>query len=77
LAELAESRVREPAWLAERRERAAALRGSLDLPRHKGKAGWEFTELGTTFVLDAFPPVAAGEGSGDAEHMLEVPEAAI
>jgi Fe-S cluster assembly protein SufD len=81
LAELAESAVRGPAWLAARRERAAELRGSLDLPRHKGQAGWEFTELGKSFALDAFPPVAAGEGdamgAADVEHLLEVPEDAI
>nr|MBA2463715.1 hypothetical protein [Nocardioidaceae bacterium] len=57
MAELAETRVREPTWLVERRQRATELRDSLDLPRHKGKAGWEFTELGTTFMLDAFPSV--------------------
>jgi len=77
LAELAETRVREPTWLVERRQRATELRDSLDLPRHKGKAGWEFTELGTTFVLDAFPSVTPGEGSGEAEHMLEVPDDAV
>ena len=81
MAELAESRVREPAWLVERRERAAALRGALDLPRHKGKSGWEFTELGTTFALEAFPPVAPGEGDAvgadDVPHLLEVPDDAI
>ena len=75
MAELAVSR--EPAWLVSRRERAAELSTSLPLPSHKGKSGWEFTELGTTFVLDAFSPVVAGEGEGDAEHMLEVPEGAI
>jgi len=78
LAELAESTVREPAWLAQRRERAAGLRGSLGLPRHKGKAGWEFTELGTTFALDAFAPVAPGEGDavGAAESVQPMFEAA-
>jgi hypothetical protein len=79
LAELAVAR--EPQWLTARRERAAELRDSLDLPRHKGKAGWEFTELGNTFALEAFPPVAPGEGdavgAADVEHVLEVPEDAI
>ena len=81
MAELAESTVREPAWLAQRRERAAELRGTLGLPQHKGKAGWEFTELGKTFALESFPSVAPGEGdavgASDVEHMLEVPQDAI
>ena len=82
MAELAESRVREPAWLAQRRERAAALRGTLDLPRHKGKAGWEFTELGTTFLLEEFTSVTPGEGdavgaSGTVQPMFEAADGAI
>jgi len=74
---LAELAVREPAWLTARRARAAELRGSLELPRHKGKAGWEFTDLGSAFVLDAFAPVAPGDGDGDAEPMLDAPDGAI
>ncbi len=74
--------MREPAWLAQRRERAAELRASLDLPRHKGKAGWEFTELGTTFTLDAFPPVTPGEGDAvgageTVQPMFEATDGAI
>ena len=49
---MAEVTVREPAWLTARRERAVALRDGLDLPRFKGAAGWEFTELGK-FALAA------------------------
>jgi Fe-S cluster assembly protein SufD len=75
LAELAVAR--EPEWLTKRRARAGELRASLDLPRHKGKSGWEFTELGSTFVLDAFAPVQPGEGEGEAEHLLAIPEGAI
>jgi len=75
---LAELALSEPAWLVDRRERAASLRASLELPAHKGKAGWEFTELGSTFVLDAFAPVQPGEGAGEApEPMLETPPGAI
>jgi Fe-S cluster assembly protein SufD len=81
LAELAESTTREPAWLARRRERAAELRGTLGLPSHKGKPGWEFTELGNTFKLEAFPAVQPGEGdavaAAEVEHMLAVPDDAI
>ena len=39
------STVTEPAWLAARRERAAALTESLPLPSFRGKPGWEFTSL--------------------------------
>ena len=55
--------VREPAWLAARRSRAAELASSLDLPRFKGDTGWEFTSL-RSLSLDAFSP--AEPGSGDA-----------
>ena len=74
--------MREPAWLAQRRERATQLRGSLELPRHKGKAGWEFTELGTTFALDAFAAVTPGEGDAvgageTVQPMFEATEGAV
>jgi Fe-S cluster assembly protein SufD len=64
-----------PDWLAARRERAASL--DAELPRFKGKIGWEFTELGGTFSLDAFPP--AGEGPTDVtvDPVLEGPEDAV
>ncbi len=75
MAELAVAR--EPEWLTSRRARASERRASLPLPAHKGKPGWEFTELGTTFVLDAFAAVQPGEGSGEAEPMLETPPGAI
>ena len=75
---MAELAIAEPSWLSERRRRAAERRSSLPLPSHKGKAGWEFTELGSTFVLDAFTPVAAGEGDEvEASPMLETPPGAI
>ena len=43
MAELAT--VREPEWLKERRGEAARRAAELDLPRFKGKAGWEFTDI--------------------------------
>jgi Fe-S cluster assembly protein SufD len=77
---LADLTVREPAWLAERRDRAAARSAELDLPRFKGRAGWEFTDLGD-FTLDAFTPAAPGEGDASAtervQTLLEAPEGAI
>jgi Fe-S cluster assembly protein SufD len=75
-----ETQVREPAWLSERRTRAAELAASLDLPRHKGAAGWEFTTLGD-FSLDAFAAAAPGDGDASApervQTLLEAPEGAI
>jgi Fe-S cluster assembly protein SufD len=64
----------EPAWLADRRSRAAAL--DLDLPSFKGATGWEFTDLGS-FSLDAF--AVAGEGPVDVsvDPVLEGPEDAV
>ena len=72
--------VREPAWLAERRQRASELAASLDLPHHKGAAGWEFTTLGD-FSLDAFAAAAPGDGDASAvdrvQTLLEAPEGAV
>ena len=64
---MAEATLHDPEWLAARRERAASLRGTLDLPRFKGAAGWEFTALGK-LDLDAFGPAPA-----DAELVLPEP----
>jgi len=78
LAELAA--VREPEWLKERRSEAARRAASLDLPRFKGRAGWEFTDLGH-FDLSAFAAAAPGEGDASAvdrvETLLEAPEGAL
>jgi Fe-S cluster assembly protein SufD len=77
---LADVAVREPAWLAARRERSAARAASLDLPRFKGGTGWEFTDLGS-FSLDAFAAARAGEGDASAvercETLLAAPEGAV
>jgi Fe-S cluster assembly protein SufD len=71
--------VREPAWLKERREKAAATAADLGLPTYKGRAGWEFTDLGS-FSLDSYAPAQPGEGDAGAvdraETLLEAPEGA-
>jgi Fe-S cluster assembly protein SufD len=78
LAELAA--VREPAWLKERRSEAARRAASLDLPQFKGRAGWEFTDLGR-FDLSSFAAAAPGEGDASAvdrvETLLSAPEGAL
>ncbi len=42
---MASSGTAEPQFLAARRERAAALTETLELPQFKGKPGWEFTDI--------------------------------
>jgi Fe-S cluster assembly protein SufD len=77
---LAEVAVREPAWLAARREKSAARAASLDLPQFKGQPGWEFTEIGS-LEWGAFAPARSGEGDPGAveraETLLEAPEGAV
>jgi len=74
------TQVREPEWLAARRSRAAELAASLDLPRFKGTAGWEFTSL-EKLSLDAFAAALPGEGDASAvdrvQTLLEAPEDAL
>ena len=53
----------EPAWLAARRERAAAASVGLALP-DATVPGWEFTDLGG-LDLDAFPPAPAEHEGGE------------
>ncbi|HEX4692602.1 MAG TPA: Fe-S cluster assembly protein SufD [Solirubrobacteraceae bacterium] len=78
MAELAA--VREPDWLKERRSGAARRAAELDLPRFKGRAGWEFTDL-AKLDLAAFTAAAPGEGDASAvdrvDTLLEAPEGAI
>jgi Fe-S cluster assembly protein SufD len=78
LAELAA--VREPAWLKERRSEAARRAASLDLPRFKGHAGWEFTDL-ARFDLSAFAAAVPGEGDASAvdrvDTLLSAPSDAL
>ncbi len=77
MAELAT--VREPEWLKERRSLAATRAAGLDVPRFKGKAGWEFTDI-TKLDLAAFVAAAPGEGDASAvdrvDTLLEAPEGA-
>ncbi len=70
---MAEATLHEPEWLAARRESAASLRGTLDLPRFKGAAGWEFTALGK-LDLDAFGPAPADAEIALPEPLFEPPE---
>jgi Fe-S cluster assembly protein SufD len=57
---LASATLEQPSWLAARRERAAALSASLDLPQYKGSAGWEFTDI-SALDLAAYAPASAGD----------------
>ena len=78
MAELAA--VREPGWLKARRSDAATRAAVLDLPRHKGHAGWEFTDL-EKLDLASFTAAAPAEGDASAvdrvETLLEAPEGAL
>jgi len=68
--------VRDPEWIAARRERAASM--SAELPSFKGATGWEFTPLGKSFSLDAFTPARGGPlPAVEPAHVLPVPDAAI
>ena len=49
------SAIAEPGFLAARRERAAALSDTLELPRFKGRPGWEFTDI-SGLALAAYAP---------------------
>lgn len=61
----------EPAFLAARRERAAALSATLSLPQFKGHPGWEFTDI-SGLDLAAFPPAngSAPDGATAPEPMF-------
>jgi len=53
---------------------------ALELPTFKGRAGWEFTDLGS-FALEAFRPAVAGEGDVSAvdrvQTLLDAPDGAV
>jgi Fe-S cluster assembly protein SufD len=70
----------EPKWLAARRERAAGLTDTLDLPAFKGRPGWEFTDL-SQLDLSAYAPVdgQGGDASalGDAGQLFKGIEGAL
>src|SRR3954451_7599153 len=50
----------EPQFLAARRERAASLTETLELPSFKGVPGWEFTDI-SSIDIDAFDPASGGD----------------
>ncbi|MEA2426528.1 MAG: Fe-S cluster assembly protein SufD [Thermoleophilaceae bacterium] len=50
----------EPPWLAARRERAASLAETLELPSFKGTPGWEFTDL-SGLDVDSYEPASGGD----------------
>jgi Fe-S cluster assembly protein SufD len=64
------SAVAEPPFLAERRERAVALRESLALPQFKGHAGWEFTDI-SSLDLAAYEPAGIPEADSTPAPMFE------
>ena len=49
---------------------------TLELPTWKGRAGWEFTDLGD-FTLDAWSAAPANGTGFDASHLLEPPAGSI
>jgi Fe-S cluster assembly protein SufD len=57
---LASPTVSEPQFLAARRERAASLAETLELPSFKGVPGWEFTDI-SGIDIDAFEPATGGD----------------
>ena len=62
--------VREPEWLKARRVHGAETVSALGLPQYKGRAGWEFTDLGK-LSLGAYAPAAPGEGDAAAVDRVE------
>ncbi len=62
---MADTAVPTTLTLDARRQAAAARLHSVDLPAHRGVAGWEFTPV-DRLDLDAFPPAPGGSG---AEHV--------
>ncbi|MDQ3723436.1 MAG: Fe-S cluster assembly protein SufD [Actinomycetota bacterium] len=68
--------VTEPAWLAARRERAAALTESLPMPSFRGKPGWEFTSL-KSLDLDAFGTPEALDVDVEGLGIVEAPAGAV
>jgi Fe-S cluster assembly protein SufD len=53
-----------------------ASAATLELPRWKGRAGWEFTDLGD-FTLEAWEPAPADGTAFSASHLLEPPAGSI
>jgi Fe-S cluster assembly protein SufD len=62
--------------LAERREHASSLAGTLELPQFKGRPGWEFTDL-SALNLSAYREAPAGNGNrGAPSEALFAPDGA-
>lgn len=57
---MASATIEQPGWLTARRERAASLTETLDLPTYKGRPGWEFTDI-SSLDLAAYATAPAGE----------------
>ena len=69
---MAEATITEPAWLAERREKGAALVETIELPHAKTK-GWEFTDI-SKLDLDAYENTPADVTiSGGSEDVVVLP----
>jgi Fe-S cluster assembly protein SufD len=66
----------EPAWLAARRARAAALAESLPLPSFRGNPGWEFTSL-KNLDLDSFAAPEASDVDAGGLGLIEAPADAV
>jgi Fe-S cluster assembly protein SufD len=64
-----------PAWLAARRERAAAALSAIELPTFRGTPGWEFTPIDKV-DLDAYPAAPGGDATSlfDVEGAVTVSE---
>jgi len=60
----------EPEFLAARRERALALSQTLELPKFKGRPGWEFTDI-AALDLTAYEPAGASQNGDAAQPMFE------
>ena len=67
--------VAQPDFLAARRERAAALSQTLDVPRFKGNPGWEFTDI-SGLDIAALEPAPSMTDGASAPSMFE-PNATI
>ena len=59
---MANATLHEPDWLAARRERAASLSATLELPSFKGNPGWEFTDL-SGLDIDGYEPATGGDAA--------------
>jgi Fe-S cluster assembly protein SufD len=68
------SSVAEPAFLLARRERATELMESLQLPRFKDRAGWEFTDI-SSLDLAAYTPANGASVTAAPAPLFEVPAA--